>query len=131
MANVAFSLAMPDAVGAIGFAVALSAALGIGLLALIGAATLMRAAWPAPRDLAVTLVGSLAMAAALLPLRGLAPGAVTLALQVGIGTAIYAGFIFAFDLAGLRAVAVARLPGLSGRRNAYPVKAAEDHAAHL
>ena len=131
VANVAFSLAMPDAVGAIGFAVALSAALGIGLLALIGAATMMRAAWPAPRDLAVTLVGSLAMMAALLPLRGLQPGAFTLALQVGVGTAIYVGFVFAFDLAGLRAVALAHLPGLRARRNTYPAATTKDHAAHL
>ncbi len=91
---------------------------------------MMRAVWPAPRDLVVTLVASLAMAAALLPLRGLPPGAVTLALQVVVGTVIYAGFVFAFDLAGLRAVALAHLPGWRAR-DTYRATAAEDHAAHL
>ncbi len=111
MANVGFSFAMPAGVGAVGYAVALSAALGTGLLALIGAATLVGAAWPSARDLAVTLTGSLAMAAALLPLRQLPPGALTLALQVSVGTLIYGGFVLGFDLAGLRAVARDHLPG--------------------
>jgi len=115
-ANVGFSFAMPAGVGAVGYAVALSAALGTGLLALIGTATLVRAAWPPARDLAVTLTGSLAMAAALLPLRQLPPGALTLALQVSAGTLIYGGFIFGFDLAGLRAVARDHLPGRLRRR---------------
>ena len=110
-ANVAFSLAMPARVGAIGYAVALSGALGTGLLALVGAASIVRAAWPAPRDLALTLLGSLAMTMALLPLRGLAPGAATLVLQIGLGTLIYGGVVFASDLAGLRGVALAHLPG--------------------
>lgn len=110
-ANVGFSLAMPSTTGAIGYAVALSAALGTGLLALVGAATIVRAAWPAPRDLALTLLGCLAMALALRPLRDLPPGALTLVLQLVIGTAIYGGVIFAFDVAGLRSVAMMHLPG--------------------
>ena len=109
-ANVGLSLAMPAGAGAIGYAVALSAALGTGLLALIAVASLLRACWPSPRDLAVTLLGSCAMAAALLPLRGLAPGATTLLMQVVLGTAVYGGVVAAFDLAGLRSLALAHRP---------------------
>ena len=109
-ANVGISFAMPAGTGAIGYAVALSAALGAGLLALIAAATLVRASWPSPRDLALTLLGSAAMAAALVPLRALAPGLSTLALQVGLGTLVYGGVVAAFDLAGLRSLCLAHLP---------------------
>ncbi len=122
LANAGLSFAMPPGAGAIGYGVALSAALGSGLLALIAAATMLRAFWPAPRDLGVTLLGSLAMVAVLLPLRAMAPGPLALALQVGLGTAVYAAFVAAFDLAGLRSLALAHLPrrwrrpGADGRR---------------
>ncbi len=109
-ANVGLSLAMPAGAGAIGYAVVLSAALGAGLLALIAAASLVRASWPSPRDLAVTLLGALAMAGALLPLRAMDPGWVTLLMQVVLGTLVYGGFVALFDLAGLRSLALAHLP---------------------
>lgn len=115
-ANVGLSLAMPANAGAVGYAVALSAALGTGLLALIAAASLVRASWPAPRDLTVTLLGSLAMAAALLPLRGMTPGLATLLLQVALGTLVYGAFVAAFDLAGLRGLALDHLPARWRRR---------------
>ena len=101
---------MPAGAGAIGYAVVLSAALGAGLLALIAAASLVRASWPSPRDLAVTLLGALAMAGALLPLRAMDPGWVTLLMQVVLGTLVYGGFVALFDLAGLRSLALAHLP---------------------
>lgn len=109
-ANIGLSLAMPASAGAVGYAVALSAALGSGLLALIAAAGLLGASWPAPRDLFATLLGAGAMAACLLPLRALPPGLATLLLQVGLGTLVYGGIVALFDLAGLRSLALANLP---------------------
>ena len=114
-ANVVLSLAMPAGSGPAGYAVALSAALGTGLLALLAAAALVGASWPAPRDLAVTVVGSLAMAGALLPLRAATPSLSTLVLQVALGTAIYGGFAAVFDLAGLRTLALERWAARRGR----------------
>ncbi len=132
-ANVGLCFAMPPGAGAIGYAVALSAALGTGLLALIGAAALVRAAWPTPRDLTMTLLGCLAMAAALVPLRSLTPGLATLLLQVGLGALVYGGFAAAVDLAGLRRLALDQLPARL-RRSARavaqdPPLPGVDHAA--
>ena len=126
LANVALSFAMPAGAGAIGYAVALSAALGAGLLALVAAASLVGASWPAPRDLAVTLLGSLAMAGAVLPLRGMEPGVTTLLVQVGLGALVYGGLAAAFDLAGLRSLALDHLPARWRRPPALP---RVDHAA--
>jgi O-antigen/teichoic acid export membrane protein len=126
LANVGLSLAMPASAGAVGYAVALSAALGVGLLALIAAASLVGACWPAPRDLSVTLLGSLAMAAVVLPLRGLSPGLPTLLLQIGLGTLVYGAIAGAFDLAGLRSLALDHLPARWRRGPALP---GVDHVA--
>lgn len=123
-ANFGLSLAMPATAGAIGYAVSLSAALGIGLLALLVAATLVGAAWPSPRDLAGTVMGALGMAAAVVPLRGMAPGWSTLLLQVSVGAMVYGAFVAAFDLAGLRSLALAHLP-----RRRHRTDDAPDHAA--
>ncbi len=120
LANAGLSLAMPAGAGAIGYAVALSAALGAGLLALIAAASLVGASWPAPRDLGATLLGSAAMAGAVLPLRGLPPGLPTLLLQIGAGALVYGAIAAAFDLAGLRSLALAHLPGRWRRPAASP-----------
>ncbi|WP_237476509.1 lipopolysaccharide biosynthesis protein [Lichenibacterium dinghuense] len=126
LANVGLSFAMPAGAGAIGYAVALSAALGSGLLALIGAASLVGASWPAPRDLAVTLLGSLAMAGAVLPLRGMAPGLLTLLVEVSTGALVYGAVAGAFDLAGLRSLALDHLPARWRRPVALP---GVDHVA--
>ena len=90
--------------GALGFAYALTGALGLGLSLLVGMAALSRAVWPSFKDLLVTSLGTLAMVAALLPLRSMTPGIPALALQVAAGVLVYGGFVYAFDLAGLRNV---------------------------
>ena len=49
------------------------------------------------------------MTAAVLPMRGMAPGLTTLLLQVATGALVYGGVAAAFDLAGLRSLALAHL----------------------
>ncbi len=62
--------------------------------------------WPRPRDIAAAVAATLGMTAALLPLREMTPGILTLLLQVSLGAAIYGALTFAFDTAGLRAPAL-------------------------
>ncbi len=112
--NLGLIYALPQAMDATHFAYALTGALGVALSMLVVMAAIQRAVWPSPRDLVVTALGAAAMAAVLLPLRSMTPGILTLAIQVMLGTITYGSFVFAFDLAGLRAVLVNHLP-LPGR----------------
>ena len=91
------------------YAVAHAAALVAGFLALAGFAAIAHPALPDLRDLVVAVAATLTMAGALAPLRALTPGFLTLAMQMGVGLAIYGVFIFAFDLAGLRGRILGRL----------------------
>ena len=108
--NLALIHALPAQNGATNFAYALTGSLGLALLLLVLMATLTQATWPRPRDVVVTGFGTLAMVAAVLPLRSLTPGVVTLALQACVGAAVYGVFVFGFDVAGLRRVALDHLP---------------------
>lgn len=83
------------------------AGLGVALLYALAA----RPEWPRPRDLVVSGLATMAMVAALAPLRSRSPGAATLIDQTLLGVAIYGGLAFAFDLAGFR--------GMLARRAAY------------
>ncbi|MGP0059559.1 MAG: lipopolysaccharide biosynthesis protein, partial [Beijerinckiaceae bacterium] len=71
--------------------------------------------WPRLHDLWATVLGTVAMAAALLPLREADPGLVTLIEQVVAGVIIYGFCVFAFDTAGLRRLLIARLGPLATR----------------
>ena len=62
--------------------------------------------WPSFRDLALTTVCAGAMYLALTPLRGLAPGFVTLLSQIAAGILIYGFFVAIFDIARLRQLVV-------------------------
>ena len=108
--NLGLIFGLPEGEGATRFAYALTGALGTGLSMLVVMAALQRAAWPNPKDIVVTALGAVSMAIVLLPLRSMPPGLLTLALQVMLGTLIYGSFVFAFDLAGLRAVMLDHLP---------------------
>ena len=110
LTNIGLIYGLPRADDATHFAYALTGALGVGLAILVGMAVLQRAAWPNPKEFIVTALGAGAMAAVLLPLRSMPPGVYTIAVQVTLGTLIYGAFVFAFDLAGLRAVMLDHLP---------------------
>ncbi len=117
--NLVFVFLTPPSAGAVTYAAGLSAALGAGLAALVAAAAISGAAWPRPRDLALTAAGTVAMALVLAPLRQLPPGALTLALQVAAGILVYGGFVMAFDIAGLRAVFAEHVPLMRRARTLF------------
>ena len=108
-ANVLLILLLPRGADASQFAIAHSAALAVGCCALGVFALFGKPVLPAARDIVVTLIATLAMAALLLSLRGLTPGVLTLLLQMAAGGLVYGAIAFAFDLAGLRARVMALL----------------------
>ena len=85
-------------------AIAQSAALAIGLAALLVFAKLSGARWPRAGDIAWSCAGVATMVFALLPLRASEPGVVTLLAETLAGLAIYGVFVALFDIAGLRRV---------------------------
>ena len=97
-ANGLLLLILPAANDASDYAVAQSCALGVGLVALLLFATRLQPVWPRPRDLAATVVATLAMLAAVGPLRTLQPGLVTLVIQAGAGLVVYGGLALVFDI---------------------------------
>jgi hypothetical protein len=72
--------------------------------------------WPSFRDLALTLVGAVAMYLALTPLRGLAPGFAALLSQIAAGVLAYGFVVATFDIAGLRRLVVDWLAAGATRR---------------
>ena len=107
---------LPGLAGPIGVAWAQTLGLGasVAILSLRALAGPDRLVLPW-RDLALAAAASLAMLLALTPFRALAP-AYALPVCVGIGGGLYAGLVWAFDIAGLRAAVLDRF----GRRPALP-----------
>jgi hypothetical protein len=58
--------------------------------------------WPRPRDIFGALAGCAAMLCAVLPLRGMPPGAAAMTAQILVGGAVYLAAVAALDIAGLR-----------------------------
>jgi hypothetical protein len=87
-------------------AIAQSASMVGGMLALIVFAVLSRASWPRPRELLLPPLGTALMILLGLPLRAWAPGLLTMTAQVILGVAIYGLVIVLFDVAGLRSFAL-------------------------
>ena len=83
-------------------AVAQSGALGVALLVGLGLAAATRPVWPDAPGLLATLVATAAMAAAVLPLRALAPGGGVLAVETLVGALVYGAVAAALDVARLR-----------------------------
>ena len=104
-------LLAPRGADALWLAFAQSASSLAGLGVAFALAFAVRPQWPAARDIAITLLATLAMALALAPLRRAAPGLATLAEQVFIGASVYGGLALLFDLGGVR--------GLTRPRRAY------------
>lgn len=96
-------------------AVAQTGSYACALVALICFACYSKPQWPRLQDLGATVLGTAAMAAALLPLRDSEPGLVTLIEQVAAGVVIYGFCVFVFDTAGLRRLLIARLGLLAAR----------------
>jgi O-antigen/teichoic acid export membrane protein len=112
------ALALPKNPDASSLAIAQSGAYIAALIALITMASVSKPQWPALRDLALTALATAAMAAALLPLREHHPGLLTLAEQVVAGGLIYGAFVYVFDIANMREIAIARLRPILARLQA-------------
>ena len=112
-ANGALLLVLPAADDASSYALAQSCALAVGLLALLLFASRLDPVWPRFRDLALPVLATGLMVAAVAPLRGMSPGFVTLVVQAGSGMLIYGALSLLFDIAGLRALILSRLRPLA------------------
>ncbi len=111
-------IVLPKNPNASSLAIAQTGAYIAGLIALIIMATFSKPQWPRPRDLALAALATAAMAAALLPLREHNPGLLTLVEQVTAGLVIYCFFVYVFDIANLREIAIARLRPILARLQA-------------
>ncbi len=99
-------LLLPKSLGANGLALAQTGALVAGLIALLALSPLARPRWPRLRDSVGVAGATLVMLGALAPLRGLTPGLGALLLQSACGAAVYGALVLAFDIAGLRTIAL-------------------------
>ena len=104
VANLATISLLPMSADASLVALAQSAGAIAGLCALSAMLAWLEPNWPKPRDLIVTLTACAAMVAVDLPLRSLAPGAMTMLLQIALGASAYVATAAALDLAGLRSL---------------------------
>ncbi len=93
---------LPRGGGALWLPVAQSGALIAGLAVALAFAAASRPQWPRARDLLGAVAATAAMAAALRPLSGMAPGAGLLLLQALVGAAVYGALAWLLDLARLR-----------------------------
>lgn len=100
---------LPPTPDATRFAQAQSISSMSGLVALVAMLFLLEPMWPRARDILGALAATAAMLAAGLPLRGLPPGALTLAFQIAAGAGVYGALALAFDVAALRSIIAARL----------------------
>ncbi len=87
-------------------ALAQTGALVAGFVALVALSPMARPQWPRLRDIIGIIVSTLAMIAAVYPLRAMEPGIEALLVQAVCGALVYGALVLAFDIAGLR-VAVA------------------------
>lgn len=97
------------------FAAAQTCAYGAAFVALIFVASFAKPQWPSLRDIVAVIVATMAMAAALLPLRDHDPSFPTLVEQVLAGAVIYSVFVATFDIAGLRSILYEKLRAHVGK----------------
>jgi O-antigen/teichoic acid export membrane protein len=108
VADLIFVMVLPRGDDASSLAIAQSLAMGVGFVTLAGFAQATRPQWPRFRDIALTSLASLGMAALAGPLREKAPGVGLMLAQVTIGGGFYALIVAVFDIAGLRTTLVAK-----------------------
>ncbi|MGO9005262.1 MAG: lipopolysaccharide biosynthesis protein [Beijerinckiaceae bacterium] len=113
--DAALVLLLPYRAHASGLAIAQTCSYGAALIVLVFLARYSKPQWPRLHDFWATVLGTAAMAAALLPLREADPGLITLVEQVVAGVIIYGFCVFTFDTAGLRRLLIARLGLLAAR----------------
>jgi O-antigen/teichoic acid export membrane protein len=73
-----------------------------GMAAVTAMLSWLEPMWPRPRDIFGALAGCAAMLCAVLPLRGMPPGAAAMTAQILVGGAVYLAAVAALDIAGLR-----------------------------
>lgn len=108
VADLMFVLLLPRGEDATSIAVAQSLAMGVGFVTLAGFAQATRPQWPRFRDIALTGLASLGMAALAGPLRERPPGLGLMLAQIVLGGGVYALIVAFFNIAGLRSVFVAK-----------------------
>jgi O-antigen/teichoic acid export membrane protein len=86
------------------FAIAQSISSLAGMAAIATMLCWLEPMWPRARDIFGTLAASAAMLAAVLPLRGLPPGLVTMTMQIVFGGCCYLAAVAALDIGGLRSL---------------------------
>ncbi len=102
-------LLLPKTADASRLAIAQSSSFACAMVALIAFACLSKPTWPKARDLAATVLATLAMALLLLPLRAREPSVLVLASQILAGMSVYGALVMLFDIAGLRGLVVGRM----------------------
>jgi O-antigen/teichoic acid export membrane protein len=107
--DVLLLLVLPRSTDASSLAIAQTGAYVAALGMLVFVASLSKPQWPRPRDIGLAMLGTAAMAAALLPLREHHPGLITLMEQVLAGIVVYGLFIVCCDIANIREILIARL----------------------
>jgi O-antigen/teichoic acid export membrane protein len=86
------------------FAVAQSISSLAGMATVVTMLSWLEPMWPKPRDIFGTLAAGAAMLAAVLPLRGLPPGVVTMTAQILVGASVYLAAAAALDIGGVRSL---------------------------
>ncbi len=86
------------------FAIAQSLSSLAGMAALLAMLSWLEPTWPKLRDILGAAAASAVMLAAVLPLRSLPPGVVTMFAQIFLGGAVYAAAAAALDVGGLRSL---------------------------
>jgi O-antigen/teichoic acid export membrane protein len=118
--NAALVAALPRIMGPLGVAVAQLGGLAVALLLFAALALRVGGVRPPWRDLALAVVATAGMSAALLPLRAIGPPELALPAMTAAGLALYAALGYALDIAGCRALLRARLD--RGRPIAAPAE---------
>jgi O-antigen/teichoic acid export membrane protein len=108
-ADAALIAFLPHGEDAAFYATAQSGAFVVALLCLLAFSRKLTARWPRAGDIGIIALAAGAMLAVLLPLRGLTPGVLTLALQIAVGAGVYLAIVLVFDAAQLRSRTLASI----------------------
>ncbi len=119
-ANALFILLFPHGADGFSLALAQSGAQIVGLATGIAFAATTRPHWPRRRDFGAVALAAGVMALIVLPLRARALGALTMAMQVGVGVASYAALAYLLDVAKARARIGAVMEARRTRRHGQP-----------